>query len=224
MIGFPAPCSALVTLPVLPDGEGIGRVLALEALVLRNLDGVTETIPAFNRLLISGSPDKWDPALVSHLLNQLIPVSLEAIPAPVSGPTVELPTCYDPDLGEDLLDLAAQTGLTPGAVAKAHAGPEYRVLATGFAPGFAYLGDVDHRIAVARHGTPRPCVEAGSVGIADRRTGVYPSAGPGGWQLIGRVPKGLFADVTARIKRFEPGGTVRFRPIAPRDFVAEGGI
>ena len=71
--------------------------------------------------------------------------------------------------------------------------------------------------------TPRRRVEVGSVGIADRRTGIYPAAGPGGWRLIGRVPSALFEDPAERIARFRPGGTVRFREIDRATYEAECG-
>ncbi len=223
MIGFPGPCSALVTLPVSPGNSGIFKVLTLEALVLDRLQGVTETIPAFNRLLISGSAATWDPGRVKALLESLIPISLKTEHRPAPGAVIELPACYDPELAPDLIRVADRVGLSTDQVAEAHSSREYTVLATGFAPGFAYLGDLDSRIAVARHHEPRARVEAGSVGVADTRTGVYPSAGPGGWQLIGRVPRALFSDVSLRITRFSPGCAVRFRPLTMADYLAEGG-
>ena len=135
------------------------------------------------------------------------------VPEIETGDPVSLPVCYDPELAPDLEDVSASAGLSVAEVARLHSRTMYTVLATGFAPGFAYLGDLDARIAMPRLPTPRRRVEAGSVGIADRRTGIYPTAGPGGWRLIGRVPSALFADPPERISRFRPGGTVEFRMI-----------
>jgi 5-oxoprolinase (ATP-hydrolysing) subunit A len=66
-----------------------------------------------------------------------------------------------------------------------HASREYTVRTVGFLPGFAYLGEVDARIAVPRLSTPRTRVPALAVGLAGRRTGIYPFASPGGWNLLG---------------------------------------
>ena len=64
--------------------------------------------------------------------------------------------------------------------------------AIGFAPGFAYLGEVDPRIAAPRLATPRQKVPRGAVAIADRQTAVYPAQSPGGWNLIGLCPERMF--------------------------------
>lgn len=222
MITFPGPVSALVTLPVPADRDGIARVLGLERFARDALPDVRATIPAFNRLLIEGAPHSWDPEEVEALLTAAAKECVRGTPPePETGGPVSLPACYDPDLAPDLADLAASRGLSVAEVARLHSRAQYVVLATGFAPGFAYLGDLDARIAMPRLPTPRRRVEAGSVGIADRRTGIYPAAGPGGWRLIGRVPPALFADATERISRFRAGGTVEFRAIDRKTYQAE---
>ena len=222
MITFPGPVSALVTLPVAADRDGIARVLSLERLAREVLTDVRATIPAFNRLLIEGSPHSWDPEEVEAQLTVAAKKCVHGAPAePETGDPVSLPVCYDPELAPDLEDLAASTGLGVAEVARLHTRTTYVVLATGFAPGFAYLGDLDARIAMPRLPTPRRRVEVGSVGIADRRTGIYPAAGPGGWRLIGRVPSALFADARERISRFRAGGTVEFRAIDRQTYQAE---
>ena len=224
MITFPGPVSALVTLPVPADRDGIARVLGLERVARAALPDVRATIPAFNRLLIEGSPHSWDPEETEALLTAAAKECLHGAPAePEAGDPVSLPVCYDPELAPDLNDLAASTALTVAEVARLHSRTTYVVLATGFAPGFAYMGDLDARIALPRLPTPRRRVEAGSVAIADRRTGIYPAAGPGGWRIIGRVPPALFADPAERISRFRPGGTVSFRMIDRRTYEAECG-
>lgn len=227
MITFPGPVSALVTLPVAPDRDGIARVLSLEGFAQESLPGVRATIPAFNRLLVEGSPRDWDPGEVESVLEAAARSALRASPTSPGPPTtasaatVSLPVCYDPDLAPDVEEVAATAGLATGEVARLHSSTTYLVLATGFAPGFAYLGDVDVRIATPRRPAPRARVPQGAVGIADRRTGVYPAEGPGGWRLIGRVPTALFEDPAERIARFTPGGSVEFRPIARSDYEAE---
>lgn len=223
MITFPGPASALVTLPVAPDRDGVARVLSLERFARESLAGVRATIPAFNRLLVEGTPSRWDPDEIRNALESGARAALRAAPeTPVAvAGTVTLPVCYDLDLAPDLEEVAASAGLSADDVARLHSATTYLVLATGFAPGFAYLGDVDARIATPRRPSPRARVPRGAVGIADRRTGVYPAEGPGGWRLVGRVPSALFEDAAERIARFTPGGTVRFRPVGRKDYEAE---
>ncbi len=224
MITFPGPASALVVLPVAPDRDGIARVLSLERFARESLAGVRATIPAFNRLLVEGAPGRWDPEEIRGTLETGARAALRAPPKPqtvAATAMVTLPACYDPDLAPDLEQVAARAEMSPDDVARLHSAPTYLVLATGFAPGFAYLGDVDARIATRRRLSPRARVPRGAVGIADRRTGVYPAEGPGGWCLVGRVPAALFEDAAERIARFTPGGTVEFRPVGRKDYEAE---
>ena len=125
-------------------------------------------------------------------------IRLVALPPPR---THVVPVRYD---GPDLADVATHTGLVSDEVVRIHAGGTYRVLFVGFAPGFAYLGGLDRRIACPRRSSPRQRVPAGSVAIGDAYTAVYPSVSPGGWNLIGTAaepPRGLAA-----------GDLVRFVP------------
>ena len=62
----------------------------------------------------------------------------------------------------------------------------------GFSPGFAYLAGLPPELAVPRLETPRHRVPAGSVALADTYAGIYPTASPGGWRLVGRTDAVLF--------------------------------
>ena len=139
------------------------------------------------------------------------------------GKLIELPVYYHPDVGPDLEIVARANGLTVAEVIAIHAGRDYTVCAIGFAPGFAFLADVDARIATPRHGRPRAKVVAGSVGIADRQTAVYPMDTPGGWQLIGRCPVPLYDPDQTPPSPFELGDRVRFVPVERNDYVERGG-
>jgi KipI family sensor histidine kinase inhibitor len=95
---------------------------------------------------------------------------------------------------------------------------EYRVYLLGFSPGFPYLGIVPAPLAMPRLATPRTVVPAGSVGIAGSQTGIYPTATPGGWRLIGRTPLTLYRPADAKPFLLSPGDLVRFEPIDPEEF------
>ena len=177
---------------------------------LRNLN------PAYCSLLVT-----FDALAVSHAeaRAELERIERDAESAPAAEPrTVEIAVCYGGDLGPDLAAVAAARAMTPERVIEIHSGETYRAYFLGFAPGFAYLGDVPESIAVARHATPRRSVPAGSVGIAERQTGVYPFATPGGWQLIGRTPLEIFRADRAEISLIAAGDRVRFRPISRDEF------
>ncbi|MEM1142862.1 MAG: carboxyltransferase domain-containing protein, partial [Pseudomonadota bacterium] len=130
---------------------------------------------------------------------------------------------YHPEAGADLETLAEQRSLSWSDIAAIHYQQEYRVYAIGFAPGFAYLGDVDERIAAPRLSTPRKQVPRGAVAIADRQTAIYPAESPGGWNLIGRSPLRMFDAHAEEPMVVSVGDRIRFRPITRDEFVAAGG-
>jgi KipI family sensor histidine kinase inhibitor len=73
-------------------------------------------------------------------------------------------------------------------------------------------------LATPRLSTPRKQVPAGSVAIGGNQTGVYPTATPGGWRLIGKTPLKLFDPASAHSSFFEIGDQVRFIPISAQEF------
>lgn len=84
----------------------------------------------------------------------------------------------------------------------------------GFLPGFAYMGEVDERIATPRRESPRAIVPKGSVGIAGRQTGIYPFQSPGGWQIIGRTNMEMYSLDREPTSLLQAGDEVRFVPVA----------
>jgi KipI family sensor histidine kinase inhibitor len=139
-----------------------------------------------------------------------------------AGALLTIPVWYHSDVAPDLQALADGAGLSVKQVISLHTQTSYTVCALGFAPGFPYLGFVDARLAKPRLATPRHRVAAGSIGIADNQTGIYPSASPGGWNIIGRTPLKCF-DVNrpvARASLFAVGQTVRFESVSREQYEA----
>jgi inhibitor of KinA len=133
-------------------------------------------------------------------------------------PVIEVPVCYEREFGPDLDDVAAFASIEVDDVVRAHASREYRVYMVGFVPGFAYMAEVDPRIAAPRRSSPRMKVPPGSVAIAGGQTGVYPSETPGGWNIIGRTPVRPYDPQRARPFLFRAGDAVRFQPVARDEF------
>lgn len=131
---------------------------------------------------------------------------------------IEIPVCYGGELGPDLAWMAARCGMAESEVVRLHSGAAYTVRFLGFAPGFAYLAGLPGVLQAPRLETPRTRVRAGSVGIADGRTGVYPSASPGGWRLIGATPLRMFDPGARPAARLAAGNRVRFVPIDRQAF------
>ena len=140
-----------------------------------------------------------------------------------AGNLVTLPVYYSEESGPDLALIAEQGKLSIDDVIEIHLQQEYRVYAIGFAPGFAYLGEVDERIAAPRLSTPRQKVPRGAVAIADRQTAVYPAESPGGWNLIGLCPTRMFDPARTPSMPVKAGDRIRFEAIDRDSFIAQGG-
>lgn len=184
-------------------------------------EDLVDLVPSYASILII-----YDPARCDHLgIIRRVRKALGnlAASAATETRTVVLPVYYSAQTGADLESLARHAGLDSQQVIDLHCASEYRVYAIGFAPGFAYLGQVDERIAAPRLSTPRAHVPAGTVAIADRQTAVYPSDSPGGWNLIGRCPQPMFDPIANPCMPVSVGDKVRFEPIDRTHFLALGG-
>lgn len=181
--------------------------------------GLQDLVPAYDSLLVALDPDSAEPEAWERALREaaarLGAAERRGVPTRGARPSrlVELPVAYGGEFGPDLAGTAAERGLSPEELIAIHAGAEYRVYMLGFLPGFPYLGGMDGRIAAPRLGTPRAKVPAGSVGIADEQTGVYPLESPGGWRLIGRCPLPLFDARRNPPALIAPGDRLRFVPV-----------
>jgi KipI family sensor histidine kinase inhibitor len=199
-------------------GETIDPAINLEvqrltsALAAAGIEGVVELVPAYRSILVV-----YNPLRVAHgRLRQTVQSmhrELDDISLPASKDHV-IPVVYGGEYGPDLDWVADYHGLEPAEVIRLHTQPLYRVYMIGFTPGYPYLGEVPERLVTPRRETPRTRVPKGSVGIAQRQTGIYPVASPGGWQIIGRTPVGLFDPTAEPPARFEMGDRVRFRSIS----------
>lgn len=178
---------------------GLGPAVQLSAPA-----GLVDVVPGAASVLVCfGAPAEATAALAGLL--SLKPI--ETAPAAVE---VVLPVVYD---GADLVEVALATGLSVEQVVDRHSAGRYVVAVTGFTPGFAYLTGLDPALQLPRRAEPRTVVPAGSVAIADRWTGVYPAASPGGWHLLGRTAEVMWdldRDPPALLR---PGVRVRFEPV-----------
>ncbi len=203
-------------------GEEIGhrthqRVVRLLRLLQREpLPWLRNLQPAYCSLLVSFDACAVDHAQVESTLRGYEKRSEKiALPAPR---LVEIPVCYGGEFGPDLEKVAAARKLKPERVIELHSSQTYRAYFLGFAPGFAYLGDLPDSLATPRLATPRKKVPAGSVGIAGKQTAVYPFATPGGWNLLGRTPLRMFQAEREPMELLDVGDAVRFHPITREEF------
>ena len=204
----------------------LDRIVTLQQQIDRYCaDWVIDMVPSYTTLLVQFDLLCIDQQQVQSKLSRLLSEHAADDSKLQSRQKLVLPVWYDPQVGPDLEPLAQHHGITAEQVIRHHTAQTYRVYALGFSPGFAFMGQVDPRIATSRHPSPRDLVAAGSVGIADRQTAVYPRSSPGGWQIIGRSPQVLF-DAEKPLQEaplLRVGDQVSVQVIDRSDFLALGG-
>lgn len=193
------------------------RVIAF-ADFIREADwqGVLDVVPTYRSVTVHVDPFRLD---LTTLPDRLLRLSQSAPGrTPTTGTLHRIPVVYGSEWGPDLDGIAASAKLSREETIRLHSSVDYRVYMLGFSPGFPYMGLVPAAMAMPRLATPRLTVPAGSVGIADNQTGIYPTASPGGWRLIGRTPLELFRPDRSDPFLLKPGDRVRFEPVAAEDF------
>lgn len=188
-----------------------------ESIAQSNFAGLIECVPAFSTLTVFydvSTVRKNQPDL-PNAFNAVRQIAVEHInnlsATALSDPRIlEIPVSFATECAPDLEFVADVNGLTMREVISVFLSTTYRVFMLGFLPGFAYMGELDERIAAPRKETPRDKVVRGSVGIAGRQTGIYPFESPGGWQIIGRTGIRLFDPDKEDPTLFQAGDLVRF--------------
>lgn len=198
----------------------------LECLVEHALgSALVDLVPSYTTLLCFYDVNRMDYLSAMQRVQQAVDELSKEEDTTLTGREVDIPVYYDVSVGYDLKRLASEKQLSVEAIIDLHCSQAYRVFAIGFLPGFGFMGSVDPRLATARQTTPRSAVAAGSVGIADRQTAVYPQQSPGGWNIIGRSPLRLFRPESTQEHPavLHVGDQVRFRPISQAEFLKMGG-
>ena len=194
---------------------------AYQSLKKAKIEGFFEIIPSYASLLVNFDVLRYDYDAVCAQIENIISHADHADEAVQS--IVTIPVYYGLDVGLDLEILAEEKNLQVQEVIDLHVKELYSVYAIGFAPGFAYMGQIDERLATSRLANPRKSVPKGSVAIADRQTAIYPLQSPGGWKILGRTPKAMFDVCYDGLSLLHVGDKVRFEPISKEQFLMLGG-
>ena len=153
---------------------------------------IREIIPAYKGLLIYFNPLEIEFSDLNLYINENYnKISESATP---DNKLIIIPTYYGGEFGPDLDNVINHTNLSKN-------------------PGFPYLGGLPEKLNTPRLKNPRTKIPAGSVAIAETQTGIYPSATPGGWQIIGKTPLKLFDPNRNPPVLLNPGDRIKFEPI-----------
>ncbi len=177
------------------------------AVMAAKIVGIVETVPAYASLLVVFDPDATDHVAVIATLNAL-PTN-DARTGDV-GAMHEILVRYGDAHGPDVDAVAQRAGVSVGDLIAMHQSVEYRVYMGGFAPGYAYLGDVPDGIRIPRKHTPQSGHPAGSVIIAGGQCLITTLPMPTGWWVIGHTDARIFDPEADDPFLLKPGNRVRF--------------
>ena len=142
--------------------------------------GIIDIVPAYSSITIH-----YDIAKIRHLnsgtetafetVEKLLEEKMmQSVPErTIEKRLIKIPVCYETEYAPDLLQFLSAKNMSREELVALHTQKTYNVFMIGFLPGFAYMGEVDER-------------------IAGKQTGIYPLISPGGWHIIGRTPLKLF--------------------------------
>lgn len=184
------------------------------------IKGVVEWVPAYDSVGVYYDLNVISYAGISAEIEKLHAKEMEGQSNPVR--LLHIPVVYGGKYGPDLDRVAKHNDCSTCEVISSHESQECLVYMLGFLPGFPYLGGMSSGIATPRLEKPRDKIIAGSVGIADRQTGIYPVASPGGWNIIGRTPVTLFNHELEEPILFRAGDHVKFDAITTEEFLRIG--
>lgn len=206
--------------------ETINKVVIarFHQLIETPIPGMIDAVPAYSSLTIHydiSIVKKTNPKsetvfeIVKNQLEDLLKLPLKEIVT--KQRLIKIPVCYEDRFATDIQKLIAAKNISKEELIAIHTQKTYKVFMMGFLPGFAYMGQVDDKIAMPRKQQPE-FVAAGSVGIAGKQTGIYPLIAPGGWNIIGRTPLKLFDTDKPEPILLQTGDAIQFYPITKVEY------
>lgn len=181
-------------------------------------EAIIEVIPSYRAIMLHIDITKQSLVKVVNELNleQLNKLDFDENLNKVK--IISLPVLYGGNYGPDIQEVAKHNQLSIEEVIKLHTENTYLIYMLGFMPGFPFLGGLNSKLATPRREEPRTSIPAGSVGIANNQTGLYPKQSPGGWQIIGRTPITVFDILRTPMCLYESGDYIKFYSIDESTF------
>ena len=187
---------------------------------INKIEYIIDVIPSYTTILITF--DIFNISL-EKLQNQILDINFTSNNQENESTIIEIPSYYGEEVGLDLKRISEINNISVKDIIEIHSSQIYTVFTIGFAPGFAYLGQVDKKIATPRLDSPRRIVKKGSIAIADTQTAIYPQDSPGGWNIIGLTTFNMFNKELDNLCPLSMGDKIKFKPISQAEFINLGG-
>ena len=181
----------------------------------RNIEGVTNLTPSYNKLIISFDLNKTNFREIKKLIenenvNEIDKNFVKKI---------EIPTCCEDIFALDIKRLESKLSLKREKIYENFFEREYFCYMTGFIAGMPFLGDIEKNLRLNRLDTPRVKVPKGSVGLTEQFANIYTYESPGGWNIIGNTPSKIFDSSKEKNPNLiNPGDTVKFKKISLEEY------
>ncbi len=182
----------------------------------KNIDGITNLTPSYNKLIIS-----FDLNVVNftELKKKIEDIEISESYIRQDQKIIKIPTCCDDEFALDIERLSLKLNLTKKEILENYLNKEYFCYMTGFIAGMPFLGDIDKKIRLERLETPRVKVPKGAVGITEQFTNIYTFESPGGWNILGSTPIKIFDQKNEKQPiLINPGDRVLFYEINKKEY------
>ena len=195
------------------DKDINSKIVEISSAINKNFENlnINSCFPTYNSLVIDYDPLKSERLILKEKISELIK-NFEFKNSHLNE-LFQIDVSYGGSNGEDLSEVSKIINISEKEIVKIHSSTIYHVYMIGFSPGFPYLGGLDRRLICPRLKSPRQEVPAGSVGIADQQTGIYPFKSSGGWRLIGKTGEKLFDNTLNPPSIIKPGMKLKFNEV-----------
>ena len=181
----------------------------------KNIDGINNLTPSYNKLIISFDLKKTNYANVKKLIENLN-VDVEEN---LKNSKIEIPVCIDESFALDIKRLEEKLKIGREKIYESFFDKEFFCYMTGFIAGMPFLGDLEKIMRAKRLETPRVKVPKGSIGLTEQFANIYTFESPGGWNIIGNTPVKIFNSLNEKIPNLiNPGDVVRFKELTKDQF------
>ena len=181
----------------------------------KNIDGITNITPSYNKLIISFDLKKTNYKDLKKIIEN---INLSEKISNISN-KIEIPVCCQKTFALDIERLEEKLSIDRKMIYQNFFNKEYFCYMTGFIAGMPFLGDLDINMRTTRLETPRVKVPKGSIGLTEQFANIYTFESPGGWNIIGKTPLEIFdTSKNEKPNLINPGDIVIFKEISINEY------
>ena len=181
----------------------------------KNIDGITNITPSYNKLIISFDLKKTNYKDLKKIIEN---INLSEKISNLSN-KIEIPVCCQKSFALDIERLEKKLSIDRKIIYQNFFNKEYFCYMTGFIAGMPFLGDLDINMRTTRLETPRVKVPKGSIGLTEQFANIYTFESPGGWNIIGKTPLEIFdTSKNEKPNLINPGDIVIFKEISINEY------